>query len=73
MGIEPNKLPRPTVRVNLAKSVDLAQLNTIIGSIGGRYGCRTCGLLGFDLTLSGDPEEFGEAGSLPGVQSVRVE
>lgn len=73
MGTAPNKLPRPTVRVNLAKNVDLAQLNTIIGTIGGRYGCRTCGLLGFDLELAGDPEEFGEAASLPGVQSVRFE
>jgi hypothetical protein len=59
--------------VNLAKTVDLVQLNTIIGSIGGRYGCRTCGLLGFDLELQGDPGDFSDVAALPGVQSVNFE
>lgn len=73
MSTVPTPSPRPTIRVNLAKTVDLTQLNTIIASIGGRYGCRTCGLLGFDLELQGDPGEFSETASLPGVQSVGFE
>ena len=73
MSTVPTPSPRPTVRVNLAKTVDLAQLNNIIGSITGRMGCRTCGLLGFDLQLQGDPGDFSEIGSLPGVRSVGFE
>jgi hypothetical protein len=59
--------------VNLAKTVDLQQLNAIVSSIAGRMGCRTCGLLGFDLQLQGDPGDFPEVTSLPGVQSVGFE
>ena len=73
MATAPTPSPRPTVRVNLAKTVDLAQINNIIGSIGGRYGCRTCGLLGFDLQLQGDPGDFSDVSGLPGVQSVGFE
>ena len=73
MATHPIPLPRPTVRVNLTKNVDLPQITNIIGTIGGRYGCRTCGLLGFDLELLGDPGDLNEAASLPGVQSVRFE
>jgi hypothetical protein len=73
MGTAPVPSPRPTVRVNLEKAVDLTQINSIIGSIGGRYGCRTCGLMGFDLQLQGDPGDFSETASLPGVQSVGFE
>jgi hypothetical protein len=49
--------PRPTITVSLSKSPNLEAISTIIGSIGGRYGCRTCGLLGVDVVLKGDPAE----------------
>jgi hypothetical protein len=48
--------PRPTVTVSLKQSPDLASITKVIESIGGQHGCRTCGLLGFDLLLKGDPE-----------------
>jgi hypothetical protein len=64
---------RTTIRVNLSEKVDLDKITAIIGTIGGRYGCRTCGLLGFDLNLAGDPGDFSEIKSLPGVNSVEVE
>lgn len=73
MATVPTPSSRPTVRVNLAKTIELQQLTTIIGSITGRMGCRTCGLLGFDLELQGDPGDFPEVTSLPGVQSVGFE
>jgi hypothetical protein len=63
-------LPRTTIKVNLKNNVDLPALSNIIAGIGGRYGCRTCGLLGFDLQLSGDPGDFSEVASLPGVKSI---
>jgi hypothetical protein len=64
---------RTTIRVNLSEKVDLEKLTAIIGTIGGRYGCRTCGLLGFDLQLAGDPGDLSEIKSLPGVNSVELE
>jgi hypothetical protein len=64
--------PRTTIKVNLKGSVDLPTITKIIGTIGGRYGCITCGLLGFDLQLAGDPGDFSEVSKLPGVQSVSI-
>jgi hypothetical protein len=64
--------PRTTIRVNLKEKVDLEAINNIVATIGGRYGCRACGLLGFDLQLSGDPGDFSEVASLPGVKSIGV-
>jgi hypothetical protein len=48
--------PRPTITVSLKKSPNLEAISSIIASIGGRFGCRTCGLLGVDVVLKGDPE-----------------
>lgn len=73
MSTIPTSTPRPTINVNLAKSIELPQINNVIGSIVGRMGCRTCGLLGFDLRLQGDPGEFSETANLPGVKSVGFE
>ena len=64
---------RTTIRVNLSEKVDLDKITAIIGTIGGRYGCRTCGLLGFDLQLAGDPGDLSEIKSIPGVNSVELE
>lgn len=64
---------RTTIRVNLAEKIDLEKITTIVATIGGRYGCRTCGLLGFDLQLAGDPGDLSEVKSLPGVSSVEIE
>jgi hypothetical protein len=49
--------PRPTITVSLKKSPNVEAISTIIAGIGGRYGCRTCGLLGVDVVLKGDPAE----------------
>jgi len=62
--------PRTTVRVNLKDNVNVDAISAIVASIGGRYGCRTCGLLGFDLQLVGDPGDLSEIKALPGVKSV---
>lgn len=59
---------RTTVKVHLKENVDLETLGRIISGIGGRYGCRTCGLMGVDLELSGDPGDLSEITSLPGVK-----
>jgi hypothetical protein len=60
--------PRTTVKVALKENVTLDQLNKIIAGIGGRYGCRTCGLLGVDLQLAGDPGDFTEIAGFEGVK-----
>jgi hypothetical protein len=61
---------RTTIHVHLKESVDLEKITAIVSAIGGRYGCRTCGLLGFDLQLAGDPGDFSQVEKLPGVASV---
>jgi len=48
--------PRPTITVSLSKAPSIEVISNIITGIGGRYGCRTCGLLGVDVLLKGDPE-----------------
>ncbi len=64
--------PRTTIRVNLSQNVDVEKISAIVATIGGRYGCRTCGLLGFDLQLAGDPGDLSQVEKLPGVASVGV-
>lgn len=69
MSAVPTASPARTMNLVNVSEVNLAPITDIITSIGGLFGCRTCGLLGFDLDLSGDP------GSLPegrNRQSVRV-
>lgn len=65
--------PRTTIRVGLSPNVDLEKINAIVAAIGGRTGCRTCGLLGFDLQLAGDPGDFSAIEKLPGVASVGLQ
>ena len=61
---------RTTIRVHLQQNVDIEKISAIVAAIGGRYGCRTCGLLGFDLQLAGDPGDLTQIEKLPGVASV---
>jgi len=64
---------KPTVTVRVASTVSPESLSKIIQSIGGRYGCQTCGILGVDVRLSADPVEFQDIAKIPGVQSVFAE
>jgi hypothetical protein len=59
-----------SVHVKVRENVSLEQLQGIIATIAGLSGCRTCGILGIDLRLSGDPVEASQITKLPGVQSV---
>jgi hypothetical protein len=58
------------VHIRVAENVTLENLHTIVDRIVGMSGCRTCGLLGIDLHLSGDPVELQEITKLPGVSSA---
>jgi hypothetical protein len=58
------------VKIRVKEDVTLDQLNGLIAHIGGLCGCRTCGIMGVDLRLSGDPVEFQQITKLPGVQSA---
>ena len=57
------------VRVN--QKVTLETLNTLVARIAGRTGCTTCGLLGVDLRITGDPVEADQF-QLPGITSVNI-
>jgi hypothetical protein len=61
---------RGSVHVRVAKNVTLPTLTSLIEHVGGLAGCRTCGLLGVDLRISGDPVENHQVPQLPGVTSV---
>jgi hypothetical protein len=69
----PAKSAKPIVSVRVAPNVKPEVLLGIIQGIGGRYGCQTCGILGVDVRLYGDPVEFPEITKIPGVQSVYSE
>lgn len=59
-----------TVHIKVREDVKLEDLNRIVSAVAGMTGCRTCGILGLDLRLSGDPVEARQIESLPGVKSV---
>ena len=61
---------RGSVHVRVAKNVTLPTLTSLLEHIGGLAGCRTCGLLGVDLRITGDPVEGVQVPQLPGVKSV---
>jgi len=61
---------RGAVHIRVAEKVTLDHLHSLIDQIAGMAGCRTCGLLGIDLRLSGDPVETPQIAKLPGVKSV---
>jgi hypothetical protein len=58
------------VHVRVSQTVTLENLQSIVAHIAGMTGCRTCGLLGVDLRLSGDPAELQQVAKLAGVQTV---
>jgi hypothetical protein len=63
---------RGVVSVKLNENVKLENLQAIVGQIAGMTGCRTCGLLGIDLRLTGDPAEVNQIATLAGVKSVAI-
>ncbi len=69
--LNPQPLPPGSVlRIRVAENVTLDQLHALITHVAGRTGCRTCGIMGIDLRLTGDPVESHEIEKLPGVKSV---
>jgi hypothetical protein len=58
------------VKIRVKEHVSLEQLHGLIDNIVGKCGCETCGLLGIDLRLSGDPVEVEQITKLPGVKSA---
>jgi len=71
--LNPQPLP-PGARISIkvAEAVTVEQLHALVSNIVGRTGCRTCGLLGITLELSGDPVEVRELEKVPGVKSVEI-
>ncbi len=63
---------RGTVSIRVAENVTLENLHGILATIGGMCGCRTCGIMGVDLRLTGDPAETQQLANLPGVKTVSV-
>jgi hypothetical protein len=61
---------RGTINIRVNETVTLDNLYNIINNITALHGCRTCGLLGVDLILGGDPVELQQVGKLPGVSSA---
>jgi hypothetical protein len=61
---------RGSVHVNVVENISLENLQSIVARIAGMSGCRTCGIMGVDLRLTGDPVESHELVKLPGVKSV---
>ena len=67
----PDQFPlRGVVRIQVTPNVTLDNLQSILSTIGGLNGCRTCGILGIDLRINGDAVESQQIASLPGVKSV---
>ena len=58
------------VSIRVKEDVTLEQLHGLITHIAGASGCRTCGIMGIDLRLSGDPAELQQITKLPGVKSA---
>ena len=60
------------VHVRVNEDIKLEQVQSLVAQIVGMSGCRTCGLMGIDLRLSGDPVEAKQIAGLPGVKSVTI-
>jgi hypothetical protein len=61
---------RGPVHIRVAENVSLEHLQSVLAHIAGLAGCRTCGIMGVDLRLTGDPVEAQQIAQLPGVKSV---
>jgi hypothetical protein len=60
---------RGAVHIRVAENVSLDNLQSLVAHIAGLTGCRTCGIMGVDLRLTGDPVEAQQIAKLPGVTS----
>jgi hypothetical protein len=60
------------VKVRVKQDVNLEQLHSLIDHIAGMTGCRTCGIMGVDVRLSGDPAELEQIANLPAVRSASI-
>jgi hypothetical protein len=61
------------VRIRVTEDVTLENLNEIVARVSAMAGCRTCGIMGVDLHLSGDPIELQQISRLSGVKSVAAD
>lgn len=61
---------RGIVRARVTKSVTIPTIMQLVEHVGGLAGCRTCGLMGIDLQITGEPVESPQMPTLPGVTSV---
>jgi len=61
-----------TAHVRVDGQVTLDNLKKIVEQVVHLGGCPTCGLLGIDLRLSGDPVEVNQLTKIPGVNSVAL-
>jgi hypothetical protein len=59
-----------TVNVHVQPKVTVEALTHIISTIGGKYGCRTCGLMGVDLHLTGDAGDPYELANVEGIKKA---
>ena len=59
------------LNITVKQDVSLEQLHGLIDQIAGMSGCRTCGIMGVDLRLSGEPVELEQIRKLPGVRDAR--
>ena len=58
------------VHIHVAENVSLENLHALVERVVSLSGCRTCGLIGIDLRLSGDPVAVQEITKLAGVKSA---
>jgi hypothetical protein len=58
------------LHIHVNQNITLENLHAIVAHIAGMSGCRTCGIMGIDLRLTGDPVELQQVTKLPGVQSI---
>jgi hypothetical protein len=58
------------LHVRLGEKVTIENLQEIVAQVAKLSGCPACGILGFDLRLSGDPVEAGQLAKLHGVKSI---
>jgi len=72
--LNPQPLPplRGSIHINVAETVKLDDLHKIITEAVALSGCRTCGLLGIDIRLIGDPVVNPTILKIHGVKSASV-
>jgi hypothetical protein len=61
-----------SLQVRVTPNVTPEALSQVLASIMRLRGCVSCGLLGVDLRITGDPAEINELKNIQGVQSVSM-